>query len=146
MLAAAEPDPTAPYRDLLTAIRDALDVPLPAEGVDRRHFEWLQRDRAQAVHAITEAVLADADCTGCVKAATGVLRDRTRQLPVTYRQHIATAKDHPGDCEVCGPGCCSPVLGIHSGAVRPVGGNLRLPPPQPEVAPLATTEAVCHGR
>jgi hypothetical protein len=114
-------DPTALHRDLLAAIRDALDVPLPADGVDRRHYEWLQRDRAQAVHAITEAVLADA-CTGCLKAATNVLRDRTRQLPVTYRRHIATAQDHPDDCQVCGPDCCSPVLGIHSSSPGPHAG------------------------
>lgn len=120
----AATDPTPLYRDLLAAIHDALDIPTPGDGVDRTHYHWLQRDRAQAVHAITQAVLDDPTGTGCLKQATEVLRERTRQLPVTYRRHIGPARDFPEDCQVCGPGCCSPVLGIHGSCPGPRAGAM----------------------
>lgn len=110
-------DPAAVYRDLIAAIRDALDIPLPADPDAQQTFEVLQRSRVRAVLSVAEAVLGDRSmCTGCVEAATEVLRDRIQQLPVTYRPY---------------------------GPERPEGGNLKLPPMQPQVASASTSrEAV----
>lgn len=137
MTTPSQDDPTALYRDLLAAIRDALDIPRPGPGeTDRQAFWDLRRDRLATVLGTIDSVI-DHDLT--LKIVTQTLRDRVAQSPVTYRRYIAAAKDNPADCQVCGPGCCSPVLGIHSGAARPEGGNFRLPPPQPQVAPASTS-------
>lgn len=114
MAATAPPDLTAPYRELLAAIRDALTVPLPADETGQRAADQLQRGRAQAVHAITDAVLNDETaCIGCVETATQVLQDRTLRLPVTYRRYITEAEPLPDDCAVHGSEpCCAPVLGV----------------------------------
>lgn len=109
------PDPDAAYRDLLAAIRDALDVPQPAAVADRQSFDWLQRSRTGATLAVLDTILDDPECTVRVETATEILQERIAQLPVLYRPYDPA---------------------------RPVGGNFGLPPTEPQVAPVpASTEA-----
>lgn len=136
------PDPTdsaAPYRDLLAAIRDALDIPF-AHFTNLDAEQTLRNRRVEAVGtALHMALNHHGDDPAGLAAETEHLRRRTSQLPVTYRRYIGTATDHPADCVICGPGCCSPVLGIHSGPDSPAGGNLKLPLTQLQVAPSVTS-------
>ena len=115
------PDPTAPYRDFLAAIREALDLPWPDTDTDRALFEHIQRDRLRGVLGVLDSVL---DGAGSPGTGAEVLRDRTRELPVTYRRYIAPAEDHPADCVVCAPGaCCSPISGVHTSCPGPAAGT-----------------------
>lgn len=113
-------DPTALLTEFATTIRDALDLPDAAVN----HLDAEQRlrlSRANAVRIAAEmAVLAGED-TDAVARTVEWLRARIDQLPVTYERYIGPAKDHPGDCQVCGP-CCSPVLGIHGTCPGPHAG------------------------
>lgn len=67
---------------LLTAIRKALDIPLPADEEDLGLYNRTLRDRVSAVLGTTDAIWID----GLSPEATAqALRARTQQLPVTYR-------------------------------------------------------------
>jgi hypothetical protein len=116
-------DPTALHRDTLTAIRDALDIPEAAiDGDHHQHRKTLLDRRADAVVEAIRTILAFEGNPGLVRMRVDNLRARTSQLPVTYRRYIAAAKDHPADCQVCGPGCCNPFLGIHGSTPGPHAG------------------------
>jgi hypothetical protein len=113
-MSSTSPDQVAAYRDLLAAIRDALDVPQPADA-DRQSFDWLRQSRARATLAVLDTILDVPECAVRVETATEILRERIAQLPVLYRPYEPA---------------------------RPVGGNFGLPPTEPQVAPVpASTEA-----
>lgn len=70
--------------DLLAAIRDALDVPLPGieEGAERAFYR-LMEIRRSAVHSTLAALLADPS-PQVQDHDTRYLRRRTSDTPVTY--------------------------------------------------------------
>jgi hypothetical protein len=107
-------DPTgtdAAYRDLLAAIRDALDLPQPAAAADRQSFDSLRQSRAGAALAVLDTILDVPECAVRVETATEILRERIAQLPVLYRPYDPA---------------------------RPERGNFGLPPTEPQVAPSLT--------
>ena len=70
----------AAVRELAAALRDALDVPIPA-----RHVGWdVQRDLFSARTAFLRGVLGDLAERGDIGAATGSVRKVVQQYPVTY--------------------------------------------------------------
>lgn len=77
-------------RDLLAAIRDALDVPRPADYADERKFEVLQRERVMKAVGAIDAVLDDGLSP---KIMAGVLRDLVDENPVTYQPYAPEAQD-----------------------------------------------------
>lgn len=117
------PDLTAIYRDALAAIHDALDIPPAALGGEHDHQRAILLERR--LIAVTNATSAVLNFTSedLVRDAIGYLRDRTSQTPVRYRRFVAAADEHPGDCIVCGPGCCAPVLGVHMSCPGPAAGR-----------------------
>lgn len=67
--------------DLLRAIADALNVPLPATtDRDGRLHHWLLTGRATSIHVAITAVLEGAN----TEARAAVLRLRTAETPITY--------------------------------------------------------------
>lgn len=78
---------TPAARDLLAAIRDALDIPHVAVDADTAPRERLLRLRAIAVLGVTDAIL---DCGATPSAAAETLRNRVGQTPVTYPTHERT--------------------------------------------------------
>lgn len=70
-------------RDLLAAVVEALDVPLPdiTDAAERQHYRLVQR-RAADVH-VTLAVLLESGATDLTHDAQ-VIRTRTAETPVTY--------------------------------------------------------------
>lgn len=96
---------TPAVRDLLAAIRDALDVPLAA--LEDIHNETrLTIRRANEVRALATILVRETDETAIVRELAR-FRGRIADMPVTYRLY---------------------------GPERPEGGNLKLPPTQPQVA------------
>ena len=89
-------DATAPalYRDLLSAIRDALDVPRPDDAADEYKFEVLQRERVITAVGTIDAVLVEGLSP---EIMTGVLRDLVQENPVTYRPYAPEAQDSPAE-------------------------------------------------
>lgn len=70
--------------DLLAAIRDALDVPLPGvEDRDERRFCWLMDNRRSAVYSTLNALLDYPD-PQIHDYDTNYIRRRTAETPVTY--------------------------------------------------------------
>lgn len=70
--------------DLLTAIRDALDIPLPGvEDRDERRFCWLMDHRRSAVYSTLNAIL-DSPLTRVDDRDAAHIRRRTAETPVTY--------------------------------------------------------------
>lgn len=70
--------------ELLAAIRDALDVPLPGvEDRDERRFCWLLDDRRSAVYSTLAAILDGAD-PQIGDSDTAYIRRRIEDRPVTY--------------------------------------------------------------
>ncbi|MFJ2631081.1 hypothetical protein ACIO6U_03830 [Streptomyces sp. NPDC087422] len=70
--------------DLLAAIRDALDVPLPGvEDRDERRFCRLMDDRRSAVYATLKALLDERDPRIIARDAE-YIRRRTADTPITY--------------------------------------------------------------
>jgi hypothetical protein len=117
-MSSTSPDPGAAYRDLLAAIRDALDVPQPADA-DRQSFDWLRQSRTRATLAVLDTILDGSEFAGCVETATEILRERITQLPVLYRPYEPA---------------------------RPVGGNFGLLPTEPQVAPVPASEEAADVR
>lgn len=76
----------ATERTLLTAIRDALDVPLPAAGGDDREFEMLQRQRSVMVRGAINGILNGGHSP---ETMAKVIRDLTLESPVTYQPYEA---------------------------------------------------------
>lgn len=72
--------------DLLTAIRDALDVPLPTGGEEaERAFTDLLERRRTAVHgSVAALVAAHGPDLHAVTWDAEFIRRRTADLPVTY--------------------------------------------------------------
>ncbi|WP_330261737.1 hypothetical protein [Streptomyces sp. NBC_00539] len=70
------------YADLLDAIVEALDVPLPsiAEADERLYYRLLER-RALAVRI---TLRANRNVSRDPRLATGTIRTRTAEEPVTY--------------------------------------------------------------
>jgi hypothetical protein len=82
------------YRDLLSAIRDALDVPLCADDADDHKFEMLQRERVMTAVGTIDAVLDEGLSP---EIMTGILRDLVQESPVTYRPYVPEALDSPAE-------------------------------------------------
>jgi hypothetical protein len=118
----AATDLTALYREAFELIRDAIDLPLAAFEDDAQRAELLQR-RADAVWGAVNGLMRDYPAK-MIREEIDHLRARIDQLPVLYRRYIGTAKDHPDDCQVCGPDCCRPFLGIHGSAPGPRSGEM----------------------
>jgi hypothetical protein len=77
---------------LLTAIRDALDVPLPGlTDRDEHAFQRLMEDRRSAIHSTLNAIL-DKDVRRINEHDARYIRSRTEATPVTYAvwQGLAT--------------------------------------------------------
>jgi hypothetical protein len=76
------PVPVAVCRDLLAAIVDALDCPLPAGEADEGLFLRLRSDRARLALAALRPVLADKECgPGQMAEAACRLRDGVAAYP-----------------------------------------------------------------
>lgn len=86
---------TRAARDLLTAIRDPIDAPRPAEYANEQLFAELQRNRVVSALGTIDAVLADEDCPGCTEAAAQILREQTTKQPVTYRPYEGATASKP---------------------------------------------------
>ena len=113
------PDPTAPYRDLLAAIHEALDRPDAAYGEYEKKVV-LRGDRATAILGTLDGVVGR---SASPSIAAELLRETCESfLKVHYEPAIPAAPDLPDDCIVCGPGCCAPVLGIHTSCPGPAAG------------------------
>jgi hypothetical protein len=79
-------------RDLLTAIRDALDVPLPGiEDSDERAYHRLLDLRRTAVHVALTTWL-DSDDRPIRPDDTAYIRRRTAETPVTYTVYVPAPK------------------------------------------------------
>lgn len=48
---------------------------------------------------------------------------RTAASARSRPQRTVEADDHPTECIVCGPGCCSPILGVHGTRAGPLVGR-----------------------
>lgn len=104
---------------LLAAIREHLDIPKAAYGGYDKQVR-LRYDRAISVLGTLDAFL---DRGVSPARAIETLRQTARTyLHADYPTALAEARDHPADCQVCGPDCCSPVLGIHSSSPGPHAG------------------------
>lgn len=78
-----EADQVAAYRDLLSAVADALDCPPPASEAEQGVFIRLRSDRARLALAALRPVLADNECgPGQMTEATCRLRDGVAACPV----------------------------------------------------------------
>lgn len=117
-------DLTALYRDAFAAILSALDIPYAAADGDHdlQRQRLLDRRAGEAAEAI-RAVLAFDDYPELIRDRIERLRLYVDRTPVRYRRYIGTAPDHPVDCIVCGPGCCAPVLGVHTTCPGPLVGR-----------------------
>lgn len=84
----AEADPTAPFLDLLAAIRDGLTIPEPDTDCDAH-------DRAVAQRAIWACVTIDMvlEMPEYVERLTTGLRERFVRTPVTYATLPAEARE-----------------------------------------------------
>lgn len=122
-MADTSPDLTALHREAFAAIREALDVPYAALGSGGEHERavLLQR-RADAVWSVALS-LESRGGLELVREAVEHFKARIAQLPVTYRPVVREAKPLPVDCMVCGPGCCAPVLGVHTTCPGPLVGR-----------------------
>jgi len=117
------PDLTELYREAFAAIREALDVPTAALGHEHEFARSiLLQSRADAVLNAASA-LARLSSEAMIREEIEHLKARVDQTPVTYRQFIAAAGVHPDDGLICGPGCCSPVLGVHMSCPGPAVGR-----------------------
>jgi hypothetical protein len=114
------------YRTLLRAIDEALDLPQPGfADSDRDVYAHTLERRTAAVLATAKWILGrGAGNTLVVDAAADTLRETTSRLPVAYRTLITEAQPHEDVCLVCGPGCCSPVLGVHDSCPGPAAGRV----------------------
>ncbi|BBA99257.1 hypothetical protein RVR_5798 [Actinacidiphila reveromycinica] len=75
---------TSSVHNLLAAIRDALDVPLPGvEDADERRFCWLMDDRRSAIYSTLNAIL-NSPTPQIHDADTAYIRRRIEDRPVTY--------------------------------------------------------------
>jgi hypothetical protein len=80
----------APWRELLTAIRDALDCPPPATAADEETFLRLRCARARLALAAAGSVLADRESSDAeLTAAAGNLRHGLADYPADDYQHSA---------------------------------------------------------
>jgi hypothetical protein len=78
----------APWRELLTAIRDALDCPPPTTAADDEPYLGLCCARARLTLAAVRSVLADRkSCPAELTAAARSLRDGLADYPADDRQH-----------------------------------------------------------
>lgn len=117
----SQPDQTELYREALTAIHDALDIPYAAAGHDLPYTMLLER-RAVAVATLTREMRAFAAYPDLLRLSLDEFRDRVARMPVTYARFQTSAEGHPDECRVCGPGCCSPVLAVHTSCPGPLVG------------------------
>jgi hypothetical protein len=111
---------TTLYREAFELIRDALDLPLAAYEDDDQRAILLQR-RADAVWGAANGLMRDYPAK-MIREGIDHLRTRVGQLPVLYRRYVGAAKEHPADCQVCGPDCCAPILGVHGVSPGPHAG------------------------
>src|SRR5437899_12394265 len=128
-MSAETTDMAALYRDALVAIREALAIPHAATvGWEEKRQQVLDRRLTHAVVAL-EGILeaSPTEMLGgrsLIAHQTAYLRDRLAEHPAD--DYITTAEAHaavehgaiwpkavaePRDCRICGPGCCSPVVG-----------------------------------
>jgi len=134
-------DLAALYRDALTAIREALDIPYAATvGWDQARAAVLDERLTDTV-VMLDGVL-DADPTETIGGTSLIahrvayLRERLAAHPPTgYITHDeahaalahgatwAEAVAEPRACTICGPGCCAPVLGAHHADPHPAAGR-----------------------
>lgn len=116
-------DLTTLYREAFAVMRDALDVPLAAFnlGGERARETLLQR-RADAVLTAASA-LSRFTFEDMIREEIEYLRHRVSQLPVSYRPVVGVAKPIAADCMICGPDCCSPVVGVHDSCPGPLVGR-----------------------
>lgn len=117
-------DLAALYRDTLVAVLSALDIPYAAieGGHDQQRQRLLDR-RANETAETIRAVLAFDDYPELIHDRVERLRVYVGRTPVRYRRYIGTAADHPARRVICGPGCCSSVLGVHSRLPVPTVGR-----------------------
>jgi hypothetical protein len=117
-------DMAALYRDTLAAVLDALDIPYAAvDGDHDQQRQRLQDRRANEAAETVRAVLTFDDYPELIRQRVERLRVYVDRTPVRYRRYIGTAAEHPADCVVCGPGCCSPVVGVHDSCPGPLVGR-----------------------
>lgn len=83
-MSADNTDPTAPLLDVLAAIRDAIDVPRPANAADEREFEVFQRMRVMKAVGTINGILDEGISP---EIMAGVLRDLVARNPVTYQPY-----------------------------------------------------------
>jgi hypothetical protein len=109
----ASPSPAADAattNDLLAAIRDHLNTPLPASADDEQRYEYLLRDRVASVLGIIDAVLDSGGHDVAADVGISTLRRRARLQPPTYRPYVPDA---------CGEACNAPVDGVHDSCPGP---------------------------
>lgn len=114
------PNLTDPNRGILTAIREALDVPRAPDGEYEKSLR-LRHDRAMAVLGVLDGVL---DRGYTLETAAESLRHACgTYLAASYATAQAEAPSHLDICVICGPGCCAPVLGVHTSCPGPLVGR-----------------------
>lgn len=88
--------PTADVVALLTAIRDALIVPFPADGFERQSG-WLMTDRASTIRAVIaniEGGLIDGEAV-TARWWADCLRGQVENLSPTYPEHVRKQATQP---------------------------------------------------
>jgi hypothetical protein len=121
----AATDPATLLTEFATALRDTLGIPYAAlGGTHERQRAILLEKRADAAYEAAAAIAEFEEYPELIRVRIDALRTRIAQLPVMYDRYIATARDLPDDCQVCGPGCCNPFLGIHGAAPGPHSGEM----------------------
>ena len=106
--------------ELLRAVNDALNLPDSAIDGDAavRRASLLETRSAAARDAIRMALVYGDEAA--MRNEAEHLRIRIDQAPVTYPLLATDPRPRPDVCLVCGPGCCSPVAGIHTSCPGPV--------------------------
>lgn len=83
-------------RDLLAAIHQALDVPLPGlDDADERAYHRLMERRITNVRTTLGPILADAS-TGLVSTDAAGIRKSTANNPVTYTEWVSPDDESAG--------------------------------------------------
>jgi hypothetical protein len=77
-------------RDLLSALRDLLDVPIAGHN-DRKAEHRLTRDRLTTAHAVIDIAL-DNDMPASLQALTATVRKRLAEMPTPYEPATFTPK------------------------------------------------------
>lgn len=118
------PGDRAAIDDLLDAITLALRLPIAALDSNEASAQRaiLLEHRTRAVRDAVRAARLYGDIPTLVRHATGQLRSRIDQLPITYRMQL---RDERGDIRlVCSDACCNPGSGIHDSCPGPAAGRV----------------------